>query len=233
VNDLAAALENGERWQKQLTADIAHELRTPLTCLQGNIEAMIDGVWEPAPERLICCREEILRLAKLVEDLNTLSILERENLKLRKSDFDLAKLLSQAVEQFRPLTMEKNIALITELSPAPIHADYDKLMQVFINILSNAVKYTDQGSVAVSITNASAGSCEVVIRDTGIGISEEALPHIFERFYRSDKSRNRSSGGAGIGLAIAEAIVSAHGGKITASSGGTNPDGGSVFRVVL
>jgi signal transduction histidine kinase len=239
INDLAAELENGERWQKQLTADIAHELRTPLTCLQGNIEAMIDGVWEATAERLICCREEILRLAKLVEDLNTLSILERETLKLRKSDFDLSKLLSQAVEQFRPQAEGKGLSLVTELSPVPVHADYDRLMQVFVNIISNAVKYTDQGSITVGVSviesgpagnvDTAANHTEVFVRDTGIGISEEALPHIFERFYRSDKSRSRSSGGAGIGLTIAGTIVHSHGGKITADSG----PGGSVFRVVL
>ncbi|GHV90340.1 sensor histidine kinase [Spirochaetia bacterium] len=260
VNDLAAELENGERWQKRLTSDIAHELRTPLTTLQGNVEAMIDGVWEPTPERLGSCHEEIIRLGKLVEDLNTLSILERENLVLQKKDFDLAILLEHAAEQFRQAAAEKGIVIKTEFFDsagevltgtagdlpvkAPIYADYDRLMQVLINLLSNAVKYTDQGSITIKLSpvagangkgengepeiHATGPAWELTVKDTGIGIPAEELPHIFERFYRSDKSRNRSSGGAGIGLTIAAAIVAAHGGSITVSS-----DQGSTFRVLL
>ncbi|MDR3167077.1 MAG: HAMP domain-containing protein [Treponema sp.] len=245
VNELAEELEKGERWQKRLTGDIAHELRTPLTCLQGNIEAMIDGIWEPTTERLASCHEEIVRLTKLVEDLNFLSILEQENLILHKTDFDLAKLLSTAVEQFRPGAGERGIEIDTQLIPAPIHADYDRLMQVFINLLSNAVKYTDRGRITLRLSAAGTDSSggpryEVTVTDTGIGIPEEDLPHIFERFYRSDKSRNRGSGGAGIGLSIAAAIVKAHGGRIKAESGdgenaGTGPElnQGCVFRVLL
>jgi signal transduction histidine kinase len=239
VNDLAAELENGEHWQKRLSSDIAHELRTPLTCLQGNVEAMIDGVWAPTPERLSSCHEEIVRLSKLVEDLNTLSILERENLILQKRDFDLAVLLKHVTEQFRRAAAEKGIAIKTELTSAPIYADYDRLMQIFINLLSNAVKYTDQGSITVSLRASGDGRWEVTVRDTGIGIPAEELPHVFERFYRSDKSRNRSSGGTGIGLTIAAAIVAAHGGSITVDSittaGGLEnvDDHGSAFRVLL
>ncbi|GHU77908.1 sensor histidine kinase [Spirochaetia bacterium] len=243
VNDLAAELENGERWQKRLTSDIAHELRTPLTCLQGNVEAMIDGVWEPTPERLTSCHEEIVRLTKLVEDLNTLSILERENLILQKKDFDLAALLEHAAEQFRQAAAEKGLAIKTEfLAGAPIYADYDRLMQVFINLFSNAVKYTDQGSITVKLKNAARPSdedggptWEITVSDTGIGIPAEELPHIFERFYRSDKSRNRSSGGAGIGLTIAAAIIAAHGGSIAVDSitADGSGDHGSTFRVML
>ncbi|GHV62592.1 sensor histidine kinase [Spirochaetia bacterium] len=250
VNDLAAELENGERWQKRLTSDIAHELRTPLTCLQGNVEAMIDGVWEPTPERLGSCHEEIVRLTKLVEDLNILSILERENLILQKKDFDLTALLKHAAEQFRQAAAEKGNSIKTEFfntadgipAKAPIYADYDRLMQVFINLLSNAVKYTDHGSITIRLNpTAQRGNkngrpaWEVIVKDTGIGIPAEELPRIFERFYRSDKSRIRNSGGAGIGLTIAAAIIAAHGGSITVNSitaedGG---DHGSAFRVLL
>jgi signal transduction histidine kinase len=216
---------------------------------------MIDGVWEPTTERLSSCHEEIVRLTRLVEDLNTLSILERENLILQKKYFDLAALLEHAAEQFRQAAVEKGIAIKTEffgitgevLAEAPIYADYDRLMQVFINLLSNAVKYTDSGSITIKLKNAARsgnedgennsgknGSAvwEVTVKDTGIGIPAEELPHIFERFYRSDKSRNRNSGGAGIGLTIAAAIVTAHSGSITAESQ-TGNDPGSLFRVLL
>lgn len=235
VNDLALALENGERWQKRLTSDIAHELRTPLTCLQGNIEAMIDGVWEPTAERLSSCYEEIRRLNKLVEDLNFLSILERDNLALHKTDFDLNKLLSSVVERFGPEALEKGIELtFVNSGELMVVGDYDRLTQVFVNLVSNAIKYTDHGSVTVKIAAGRDASgeayCEVSVADTGIGMDREELSHIFERFYRSDSSRNRNTGGAGIGLSIVQTIVKVHGGQIVAES---EKGRGSVFRVRL
>jgi signal transduction histidine kinase len=231
INELAAELEEGERRQKQLTSDIAHELRTPLTCLQGNIEAMIDGVYKPDKEHLENCHEEIIRLTSLVQDLNILTILEWQNITLNKTGFDLASLLRITAEQFKAAALEKNIAINLNLAESLINADYDRLKQVFINLLSNAIKYTDAGSVTVSVakTDVPGASWEVTIADTGIGIPESDLPHIFERFYRTDKSRNRSTGGAGIGLTIAAAIVHAHGGTITAASNGR----GSVFKILL
>jgi signal transduction histidine kinase len=232
---LAAELEEGEWRQKQLTSDVAHELRTPLTCLLGNVEAMIDGVWKPTEERLQSCHEEILRLTALVEDLNLLTNLEWEHITLEKTDFDLAKLLQNTAEQFTRAARSKNIDITLNLEPGRIHGDYNRLKQVFINLVSNAVKYTDQGSVTVGaegIENSGEGKTwRITIADTGIGIPEEEIPHIFERLYRSDKSRNRKTGGAGIGLAIAAAIVKAHGGEIRAENG---PGGrGSVFTVEL
>jgi signal transduction histidine kinase len=277
LNELAAELEEAERRQARLSSDIAHELRTPLTCLQGDIEAMIDGVYKPDKKRLESCHEEIMRLAGLVQDLNTLTSLEWESgdisdeqsrhtsygmsRNLRKTEFDLAKLLRVTAEQFRAAASNKGIEIKLNLRESPVVADYDRLKQVFINLLSNAVKYTDRGSVTITIGEgripreknptlkfmelASYGAppparWEVTIADTGIGIPESDLPHIFERFYRSDNSRSRSTGGAGIGLTIAAAIVHAHGGTISAesrndTSGGTESgvSMGSVFRVVL
>jgi signal transduction histidine kinase len=226
INELARELEEGERRQKQLSSDIAHELRTPLTCLQGNIEAMIDGVWEPNREHLESCHEEVMRLARLVQDLSTLTGFDRNTLALNKTDFDLAKLLQTAAEQFKTTAGEKRIEIRLDLRESFISADYDRLKQVFINLLSNAVKYTDKGSISIDLYK----NRDVVISDTGIGIPQSDLPHIFDRFYRSDKSRSRGSGGAGIGLAIAAAIVAAHGGTISAESSSA---GGSLFRVRL
>jgi signal transduction histidine kinase len=228
INDLANELEEGERRQRRLTSDIAHELRTPLTCLQGTIEAMLDGVWKPDQEHLISCHEEIMRITRLVEDLNTLTSLEWENIDLNKTDFDLAELLQVTVEQFKAAAYKKNINITLNLIPSPINADYDRLKQVFINLLSNAIKYTDQGNITISIAS-SPKNRRISIADTGIGIPPEDLPHIFERLYRTDKSRNRSTGGAGIGLTIAAAIVSAHGGTISAENNG----GGAAFHVTL
>ena len=232
INTLAEELEEGERRQKQLVSDVAHELRTPLTCLRGNIEAMIDGVYKPDRERLESCQEEIIRLANLVQDLNTLTTLEWETITLNKTEFDLAKLLQITVEQWRQAAREKGVEILLNAKETIITADYDRLKQVFINLLSNAVKYTDKGSITISAEAAnetSASRCLVSIADTGIGIPQNDLPHIFERFYRSDKSRRRSTGGAGIGLTIAAAIVRAHGGTIEVKSGST----GTMFNVLI
>ncbi|MDR1325976.1 MAG: HAMP domain-containing histidine kinase [Treponema sp.] len=242
INELAAKLEEAERRQKQLTSDIAHELRTPLTLLQGDIEAMIDDVYKPDKARLESCHEEIIRLVRLIQDLNTLTSLEWETMTLNKTEFDVAQLLRVTVEQFKAAALDKGIEVKLSLmensdsGAFAITADYNRLKQVFINLLSNAVKYTDEGSVSLCVVKAGgadpAAFWEFVVIDTGIGIPESDLPHIFERFYRTDKSRNSSTGGAGIGLTIAAAIVHAHGGTISVESPG--PDGrGSVFRVVL
>ncbi|MDR1955814.1 MAG: HAMP domain-containing protein, partial [Treponema sp.] len=132
INELARELEAGERRQKQLAADVAHELRTPLTCLQGTIEAMLDGVWEPTEERLAGCHQEILRLSALVEDLRLLTNLEWEHLELHTTEFAFEKLLRQAAEQFLPAAGEKGIALLLDLQPGCIQGDYNRLKQVFI-----------------------------------------------------------------------------------------------------
>ncbi|MDR0554692.1 MAG: ATP-binding protein [Treponema sp.] len=233
INALSAKLEEGERRQKQLTGDIAHELRTPITCLQGDIEAMLDGVYKPDKEHLESCHEEVIRLAGLVRDLNTLTNVEWENITLNKTEFDLASLLRITAEQFKAAALEKNIAIRLDLIESQVIADYDRLKQVFINLLSNAIKYTDTGSITVRIEKAEEPKhVSVWVSDTGIGIPEDDLPHIFERLYRTDKSRSRSTGGAGIGLAIAAAIIAAHGGTITAESAGSGGVG-TTFRVVL
>jgi signal transduction histidine kinase len=229
INTLAEELEEGERRQKQLVSDVAHELRTPLTCLRGNIEALIDGVYVADKERLESCQEEIIRLANLVQDLNTLTTLEWETITLNKTKIELAKLLQITMEQWKQAAREKGVEIMLNAKETIITADYDRLKQVFINLLSNAVKYTDKGSITISIEAANETQCRVSITDTGIGIPQDDLPHIFERFYRSDKSRSRSTGGAGIGLTIAAAIVRAHGGKIEVKSGSE----GTVFSVLI
>ena len=242
INELAVELEEAERRQKQLTTDIAHELRTPLACLQGDIEAMIDGVYQADRNHLESCHEEIIRLAKLVQDLNILAGLEWENIALNRSDFDLAKLLRVTAEQWKPVALEKGIAISLDVHECPINADYDRLKQVFVNLISNAIKYTDRGGITIGIEEMEHGGFPgreksekkpvcVYFSDTGAGIPEEDLPYIFERFYRTDKSRNRDTGGAGIGLTISAAIIHAHGGTITAEN--NRETGGAIFRVQI
>jgi signal transduction histidine kinase len=229
INSLAEELEEAERRQKQLTSDIAHELRTPLSCLRVTIEAMIDGVYPTDREQLASCHEEIMRLSNLVQDMNTLTTLEWEHIALNKTEFDLSQLLHITAEHFKSTAAEKGIRINLALRESEITADYDRLKQVFMNILSNAVTYTDCGSIAVSVNEVGAG-WQVIIADTGIGIPQQELSRIFERFYRSDKSRSRSTGGAGIGLSIAIAIVKAHGGNISSDS---SEGRGSVFTATL
>jgi signal transduction histidine kinase len=234
INTMAQELSQVEKNQKQLILDIAHELRTPLTCLQGNLEAMIDGIWQATPERLNNCYEEVKRLTKLIEDLRTLTDFEWEKISLNKTSFDISNLLALAANLFMPSANEKKIKIINNVQSFMISADYDRLKQVFINLISNAVKYTDSGSIEISAQGIKdqdgADFLEISVADTGKGISLEDMPHIFEKFYRCDKSRNRNSGGEGLGLSIAAAIVKAHKGKINASC---RDGGGSIFKVML
>ncbi|MDF2556671.1 MAG: periplasmic sensor signal transduction histidine kinase [Bacillales bacterium] len=230
INGLALALENGEQWQKRVTSDISHELRTPLTTLQGNFEAMIDGVVKPTPERIQSCYEEVVRLNKLVEDLKQLSILERENIHIHKTQVDLFSILKSVVNQHFVDADSKGIQLHLEGKPSPYIGDANRLTQVFVNLLSNAIKYTDHGEIIVSLKLNRKNEYEISFKDTGIGVSEEEIPHLFERFYRADKSRNRKTGGAGIGLTISKSIIDAHEGVIQVES---ELGKGSCFTIIL
>lgn len=218
INNLAETLEHQEILRKRLTGDVAHELRTPLATLQSHMEAMIDGIWEADTERLKSCHEEIIRINRLVGDLEKLARYESENLILHKTNFDISKLISQIIKNFENEFVAKGIELDFEAKEETIFADKDKISQVIVNLLSNALKYTSSGgAVAIRIIS-TADKTEIHIKDTGNGISPEDLPMIFERFYRADKSRNRLTGGAGIGLTITKSIVEAHKGSIQVSS---------------
>ncbi len=230
INNLAETLEIQETLRKRLTADVAHELRTPLATLQSHMEAMIDGIWKPEPERLKSCHEEILRINRMVGDLEKLARYESENLLLNKTEFSMTELVQHIIQNFETDFMNKGIQLQFSGDEGIAFADRDKISQVIINLLSNALKYTSQGgSVEVGIKSAP-DHIEVSVKDTGNGIPPEDLPHIFERFYRADKSRNRLTGGAGIGLTIAKAIVEAHRGSIQVKS---RPGEGTEFIVTI
>ncbi|NJD03721.1 MAG: HAMP domain-containing protein [Ruminiclostridium sp.] len=218
VNDLAETLEKQEVLRKKLTADVAHELRTPLATLQSHMEAMIDGVWKPEEDRLRSCHEEILRIKRMVGDLEKLAKYEGENLILNMTGFDVSELLQHLIRNFESDFKNKRIGLEFTGEKEIITADRDKISQVFVNLLSNALKYTNEGgNVEVSVKGGD-DITEICFRDNGYGISPEDIPYIFERFYRADKSRNRLTGGAGIGLTIAKAIVEAHKGDIKVQS---------------
>lgn len=230
VNDLAAGLVEQESLRKRLTVDIAHELRTPLATLGSHLEAMAEGVWEPTKERLASCCEEVGRLNSLVSDLQRLAQAEGDSLTLRKTEVDLMDVARSIVRQFELEAGKKHLSLRAEGESTVVRADRDRLSQVLANLLSNAVKFTPEGGhIRVEVKSAEQSGI-LAVEDDGIGIPEEELSLVFERFYRTDRSRSRKTGGAGIGLAIVKSIVSAHGGTVSAQR---REEGGTRFVVTL
>lgn len=230
VNILADTLEKQQASKKRMARDYAHEFRTPLAALQSNLEAMIDGVLETTPERLESCREEILRLTRMISDIDKIVQIENDSLKLEKTKFDLLGTINQVVLNFQQELISQNIQIQVSIKPCRINADKDKIIQVIINLLSNAIKYTDSGGKIQVIANKYANRAELIISDTGVGIEEEDLPNIFDHLYRTDKSRDRNTGGSGIGLSVVKAIIDAHGGQIEVKSERSK---GSQFIITL
>lgn len=208
-----------KRHLQQLTSDIAHELRTPLTNLQGYLEAILDGVWEADNERIHECYVEVIRLNKIVDELQELSLLEDFDFILYKEKFDFRELCLSVIRSFELASQEKNINIkLIVKSDAAILADYNRLKQVLINLISNAIKYSYENGIVIVSYYVKKGNYIIEVTDNGIGIPKEELPLIFERFYRTDKSRSKKTGGTGIGLAITKAIVENHNGSILAKS---------------
>ncbi|AGK98936.1 sensor histidine kinase [Clostridium pasteurianum] len=230
INNLAETLENQKNLRKRMSADIAHELRTPLATLQSHLEAMIDGIWKPSTERLESCHEESLRINRLIGDLENLAEYESENYKLSKVKYDIYDQIKKIIYNFQADFKNKGININLNGKREIVFADKDKISQVIINLISNSLKYTPKDGNVEIIIDKSDKEIIIKIKDTGRGISSEDLPYIFERFYRVDKSRNRLTGGAGIGLTIAKAIVNFHKGNIAVKS---NLGKGTEFTVLL
>ncbi|WP_312652580.1 sensor histidine kinase [Aminipila sp.] len=219
VKELAERLNSQESLRKRMTTDIAHELRTPLAAIQSHIEAFLDGVWEPNDEKLSVIHGEIIRLTKLINELSELSIVEDDEINLKLSNVDISSTLNNIIESYEPMFLDKNINIDKNIqNDVNFMGDIDYLKRIFVNIISNAIKYTNEnGSVSVSLEQIK-DKIKIIVKDTGIGIPKEDLKYIFERFYRSDLSRNRHTGGTGIGLTITKALVEAHGGTIKIDS---------------
>jgi signal transduction histidine kinase len=219
-NFMAADLEHAEQLRRNLVADVAHELRTPLSNIQGYLEAIRDEVIKPNAATIRSLNEEAALLSRLVNELQELSLAEAGELKLVYQEEDITKLVKQAVTPWQPQLAAKEISLSLDLSDnlPLVNIDWQRVNQVLHNLLENAVAYTHKGGT-ISVAAMTQGDwVEVSVSDTGEGIPAEDLPHIFERFYRVDKSRARATGGSGLGLTIAKRLVEAHGGKITVQS---------------
>ena len=215
-DQMAGTLDRQEQIRRNLVADVAHELRTPIAILQAGHEALLDGVAEPTPAELGSLRDEVLRLARMVGDLQTLAAADAAALNLTRKPADLADLAAAAADSLARRFEAAGITLDRELAAAPILADPRWLHQVITNLLTNALKFTPAGGRVTIITRTTGAGAELEVADTGQGIPPEDLPRVFDRFFRGQQAAQIS--GSGIGLAIAAELAEAHGGRLTAAS---------------
>ncbi|MBS1250691.1 MAG: Signal transduction histidine-protein kinase BaeS [Chloroflexi bacterium] len=231
-NQMARSLQQAEERRQSLTADIAHELRTPLSVQQAHLEALQDGIYELSPENLLPITEQNRSLTRLVEDLRTLALADAGELTLEKTKTDFPELVRRIVTRFKPQAQTRGITLDLSLADdVPIlDLDPQRIEQILNNLLGNALHYSpEKGVIKIRLTP-NPQHVILKIRDNGPGIPPEELRHIFDRFYKSDKSRTRSKGGTGLGLSISQKLAQAHGGKLEA---GNHPQGGAVFTLIL
>jgi heavy metal sensor kinase len=233
LNHMVQRLDDAFQYSRRFMADASHELRTPLTVLRGELESCLQ---EPtlAPEwrdRLGSALEEVERLAGIVEGLFAISRLDAGEAAAEWVKLDLARLAAATADQMSLLAEDKNIQVTCAAAePVWVEGDQARLKQVVVNLLDNAIKYTLQGGVVALTVRASNSKAVLEVADNGIGIPAEALPRVFDRFFRVDKARSREQGGAGLGLSIVKSICTAHHGRVEASSPGGQ---GSRFRVEL
>jgi len=225
---MAETIEREDALRRAFASDVAHELRTPVAIAQGELEALVDEIHEPTPERLRSLHEEMLRLARIVEDVETLAAAEAAQFRLERETVDLADVARNVVASMGAQAEASGVELTTQLQPATVDADRARLEQIARNLLSNALKFTPPGgSVAVSVDSQD-GAARLAVEDTGPGITKEELPHLFERFWRGQSAAD--SAGSGVGLAVVSELVRAHGGQVNAT---TRPGGGARFTVTL
>jgi signal transduction histidine kinase len=233
-NRMAERLESNERSRRQLLADVVHELRTPLSVIQGNLEAWQDGVVTPTPNAIAPVHEEAVLLSRLITDLRDLSLAEAGQLRLTRERVDLASLMQSVVNSYREHSADHNAAIVLSLPDGAlpdVEADPVRLRQVLRNLLDNAARHTPAGgTVSLRATADAKGFVRVEVADTGCGIEAADLPHVFEHFYKTDPSRDRSKSGSGIGLAIVKQLVETHGGTVSAAS---TPGQGSTISFTL
>ena len=231
-NNMAQGLQRAGEVRRSMTADIAHELRTPLSVQRANLEALQDGVYPLTTAQLQPILEQNLMLTRLVDDLRSLALAEAGQLTLERMPTNLGTLVERMLERFSAQAAAAGVRLSLD-TPAhlPIaEIDPGRVEQIISNLLSNALRYTPAGGQIRLALRQGSGVLLLTVRDSGAGIPVEALPHVFERFYRADRSRSRAEGGSGLGLAIARQFAEAHGGTLTAAN---HPEGGAVFTLSL
>ncbi len=231
INQLADKLAHVEDLRKKMTADVAHDLRTPLATIHSHLEGMIDEVIPASPENLESLLEEVERLTNLVNDLQEISLADRSIQRLKLVPIAMDTLINDVAKKITPLFAHKGVILeLGNIVRVKTLSDRETLTKIMDNLLSNALKYTSTGKKVRIELQEDQENIIMNIIDQGIGISEKDLPFIFERFYRTDQSRNRESGGFGLGLTIVKELVEAMGGKVTVSS---TVGQGSIFSVHL
>jgi two-component system OmpR family sensor kinase/two-component system sensor histidine kinase BaeS len=235
-NQMASALAANEVQRQQLFADLAHELRTPISVIQGQVEAIQDGIFDSSPENLAIVHEETIILGRLVEELRALSLADSGQLPLDKAPLDLGLVVKQVVTALEPLADAEGIKVSFEVGSSipPVMADSGRIQQVLSNLLSNALRHARQNdrrepTVLVNVEVVKNG-VRVTVEDSGPGLTAESLEHAFDRFWRADTARNRDQGGSGLGLAICKGIIDAHGGRIWVES---FPGEGASFKFEL
>ncbi len=227
-NAMTAQLETNDQQRRRLLADVTHELRTPLTIIQGELEAVLDGIHPADPAHLNAILDETRVMGRLIEDLRTLALAESGALRLMREPVDLGVLASEALAGFQGQAVAAGVSLEVEAPTELPLADLDplRMREVLTNLIANALRYTPAGGrIVVAIRADTPGQLEVAVRDTGAGIPTERLAHIFDRFYKSDESR-----GSGLGLAIVKSLVESHGGSLCVAS---TPGAGTVFSFTL
>lgn len=216
LDQMADRIDQGERVRRDLVADVAHELRTPVAVLQAGHEALLDGMAEPTPEQLGSLRDEVLRLARMVDDLQTLAAADAAAMSLARQECDLAEIAGSAADSLAGRFATAGITVTRKLTEARVIADQRWLYQVVTNLLTNALKFSPPGATVTIDCGPSGGQAILRVSDTGIGIPPDELPRIFDRFWRGREAAQIS--GSGIGLAIAAELAQAHGGTLTAAS---------------
>jgi signal transduction histidine kinase len=219
-NVMADGLARQEILRRNMVSDVAHELRTPLSNLRGYLEALRDGVLDPTPPIVDSLYEETMILNHLVDDLQDLALIEAGQLRLMQEPTLLEEIVIRIVHQMEPFATHKDLTIAVKLPPELplVDVDCDRIGQVLRNVINNAISYSTPGGIIIISARVRMGMVELSVEDEGVGIDPKHLPHIFDRFYRADRSRTRATGGSGLGLAIARQIIEAHGGRVKIKS---------------
>jgi signal transduction histidine kinase len=231
-NEMAESLENSEQVKRRLIADISHELRTPITAVRTTLESLRDGLMEPTQGTLSALHDKILLTTRLVQDLHQLALADSGRLSMHPRPCSIENIFETILETIGVQMEDENITLVREIAPnlPSIVADAQRIEQVLLNLLANAIRHTPaEGSILVRAEHIE-GDVQVSINDSGTGLSDIDLQHVFDRFYRADEARTSDDTGAGLGLSIAKALIEAHGGRIWAEN---TPNSGACFSFTL